>query len=120
MNPVLFIEDNPDLRDVVGLALQKDGFEVELAANGREALKILRRRLPFVILLDLMMPVMNGWEFLLLMKKDRLVADIPIIVCSAARDQSLKGVEYLRKPLDLSRLLYVVHRYFDASNIVQR
>ena len=120
MNPVLVVEDSADIREAIGSALESDGFEVELACKGKEALKVLKQRRPFVILLDLMMPVMNGWEFLQLAKSDRSLADIPVIVCSAAKDQNLSDVEFMRKPLDLSRLLYVVHRYFDASTIVPK
>jgi CheY-like chemotaxis protein len=119
MNPVLIVEDNADLLETVGQVLEKDGFEVELAENGREALNILKRRRPFLIILDLMMPVMNGWEFLQLFQANRMMSDIPVIVCSAAKDQNVTGVEFMRKPLDLDQLVRVVHGYFDTSKIVQ-
>ncbi len=98
MNPILIVDDNDDLLEAVGGVLEEDGFEVERAHNGKEALDILRRRRPFLILLDLMMPVMNGWEFLHYFKTNRLVSDIPVIVCSAARSQHANGVEYIKSP----------------------
>lgn len=118
MNPVLIVDDNEELLEVVSSVLEGEGFEVETAKNGREALGVLRRRRPFLILLDLMMPVMNGWEFLHLFRANQLVRDIPVIVCSAAKVTNLSGVQYLKKPLDISNLLNVVHNHFDASKIV--
>lgn len=118
MNPVLIVDDNEELLDVVTSVLEGRGFEVETAKNGREALGVLRRRRPFLILLDLMMPVMNGWEFLHLFRANQMVKDIPVIVCSAARAQNMPGVEYLKKPLDLSHLLHVVQDHFHSSKIV--
>lgn len=118
MNPILVVDDNEELLEVVTSVLEGQGFEVETAKNGKEALGILRRRRPFLILLDLMMPVMNGWEFLHLFRADHLVKDIPVIVCSAARANSLQDVEYLKKPLDISTLLHVVQSHFHSSKIV--
>lgn len=118
MNPVLVVDDNEELLGVMTSVLENEGFEVETAKNGKEALGILRRRRPFLILLDLMMPVMNGWEFLHLFRANHLIKDIPVIVCSAARAQNLSDVEYLKKPIDLSNLLHVVQDHFHTSKIV--
>ena len=118
MNPILVVDDNEELLEVVSSVLEDEGFEVETAKNGREALGVLRRRRPFLILLDLMMPVMNGWEFLHLFRANQLVRDIPVIVCSAAKVTNLSDVQYLKKPLDISNLLHVVHDHFHASKIV--
>jgi CheY-like chemotaxis protein len=109
---VLLVEDNDDIREMMALALQLAGARVVCASNGREALSILQeRRAPDIILLDLMMPVMNGWEFSAEVKRDDRLAQVPIVVISAMGElgaASLRPVDFIPKPVDLDRLLDVV------------
>ena len=109
---ILLIEDEPDLRETLRELLELVGFKVETAANGREGLRKLESAgNPCLILLDLMMPVMNGWQFLEALRKDPLPgrASIPVLVVSAALDmqdiQSQYGCRSLRKPVDIDKLI---------------
>lgn len=112
---VLVIEDDEDLVALVSLLLQEDGFAVEIAANGREALDSLARQLPDVILLDMKMPIMNGPEFARELEV-RYGHQAPIIVLTAAADAHRRAAEvgadaWLGKPFDPEVLLSTVRRY---------
>ena len=110
---VLIVDDDPNLLEVTSFVIESEGMAVETAKNGEEALALLRAgRLPGLVLLDLMMPVMNGWEFLDEVAKDPLLKVLPVVVLTAAqRAQVPGGVEVLCKPVDLRALLRVVERY---------
>jgi CheY-like chemotaxis protein len=114
---VLVVDDDADIRDSIGDILELRGYNVSRAANGREALDRLRRGpLPCLILLDLMMPVLNGWEFRAEQRGDAELAEVPVVIISGdgSTDQKAASVgvrEYLRKPLELSAILDVVRRH---------
>jgi len=113
--PVLIVEDDDDLREMMAQLLTLEGFRVQTAANGREALEYLERgELPNLILLDLMMPIMDGWEFRRIQSEDPKIASLPVIVLSAlepTRTADFGGAMFLTKPLDFDRLLALVRRY---------
>ncbi len=81
--PVLLVEDDQPTREMMARALEKVGWQVSEAGNGREALDRLARQKPRLILLDLMMPVMDGFDFLLAMRANAEWQDIPVIVLTA-------------------------------------
>jgi CheY-like chemotaxis protein len=114
---VLIVEDDLDIRETLAEILQDEGYPVATAANGREAMAHLRSRAPTcVILLDLMMPIMNGWEFRAEQQQDPALAQIPVVVVSgdgnvAQKAASLSVDGYLAKPIDLDRLLDTVAAY---------
>lgn len=111
---VLVVEDDRDIRESLKLVLEMEGFHVAAATNGREALEMLERLdRPCVILLDLMMPVMNGWEFLHQMQTDTVIATIPVVVVSAIAEkaQAKPIAAYVKKPVDLNVLIQLVERY---------
>jgi len=81
--PVLLVEDDRPTREMMARALEKAGWQVSEAGNGREALDRLARQKPRLILLDLMMPVMDGFDFLLAMRANAEWQDIPVIVLTA-------------------------------------
>jgi CheY-like chemotaxis protein len=112
---VFVVEDDLDTRDMLGRFLELEGFHVELAANGKQALERLNAGVhPCVILLDLMMPVMDGWQFRREQVRDRDIAQIPVIVVSAAGKDRIAEIDanaYLSKPLDLEQLLERVTQY---------
>ena len=110
---VLVVDDDPDLLDVTSFVIANEGMAVETARNGEEALALLGTgRLPAVVLLDLMMPVMNGWEFLATVANDPVLRGLPVVVLTAAEHAQVPGaLEVLSKPMDLKELLRVVERY---------
>ena len=112
--PVLIVEDDEDLRDMMAQMLTIEGFRTATASNGREALDYLQTEKPNVILLDLMMPVMDGWEFRRQQKADPELAPVPVIVLSAldpARAATVDAAAFLKKPLDFDRLLALVRQH---------
>ncbi len=96
---VLVVDDDPAIRGLVADALRGEGYAVDLAAHGREALDALRARRPATIVLDLMMPVMDGFSFIEACQREHLCADVPIVVISAVQD-ALKRVEQASISLD--------------------
>jgi CheY-like chemotaxis protein len=115
--PVLIVEDDEDLREMMAQLLTLEGFEAATVANGREALEYLHNSsTPNVILLDLMMPVMDGWEFRRQLEADPTLAPVPVIVLSAldqTRAEKIHAAAFLKKPLDFDRLLDLVRTYCD-------
>jgi CheY-like chemotaxis protein len=113
---VLVVEDHADLREMLAVLLESEGFEVHVACNGREALESLRRSRPSVILLDLMMPVMTGDEFRAEQLADPKYRDVPVICMTAAHDgreraARLHANAYFQKPVDFERLLGAVRQH---------
>ncbi|MDB4965803.1 MAG: Response regulator [Myxococcales bacterium] len=114
---VMVVDDDADIRDSIGDILELRGYRVARVSNGREALDRLRDGTrPCVILLDLMMPVLSGWEFRAEQTKDEALKALPVVIISGdgSTDQKAADVgvsEYLRKPLELSAILEVVRRH---------
>ena len=111
---ILVVEDDDDIRDSLKELLEEEGYQVDTAANGEQALNRLRGEAPQLILLDLMMPVMDGWEFRRHQKADPEMSQVPVIVLSAldqGRAAGLDPAAFLKKPLDFDRLLQLVRHY---------
>lgn len=106
---VLIVEDDADLRVTLADVLADEGYTVATADDGVTALRQLGVVRPDVIVLDLLMPTMSGWEFRHRQRADPALADIPVIVFSALGDPrhtaGLDAVAVLRKPLDVATLL---------------
>jgi CheY-like chemotaxis protein len=112
---ILVVDDDPDILEALSEILEAEGFEIRRARNGKEALERLEPDPPQLILLDLMMPVMDGWEFAQRLRQRGTLSNIPIIVLSADRNvgskaQDIGAVGYLAKPFELNELLEMVHR----------
>jgi CheY-like chemotaxis protein len=113
--PILIVDDDIDIREVLVEALEDQGFEVVSAADGQEALMLVRSLAapPSAILLDLMMPVMNGYEFLEQRRNDAVLASIPVAIITAGhgveRDRLENVASIIRKPLNLPKLVDVLH-----------
>ncbi|HKV54793.1 MAG TPA: response regulator [Candidatus Binataceae bacterium] len=108
------MEDDTDVLTTMGEILALNGYSVALARNGREAFERLAAQRPRVILLDLMMPVMDGKQFLELRRGDQALAEIPVVVLSAIADRAhdLGDVsEVLLKPVDINALLSTIDRF---------
>ena len=111
--PVLIVEDDPDSRNMLAALLGLHGYRSVVASNGLEALEAARKERPGVILLDLMMPVMDGQAFRREQLNNSTLASVPVIVLSAhARTpelaEALGAAAYLLKPFDLDQLLNVI------------
>jgi CheY-like chemotaxis protein len=111
---VLVVDDSPFSSGLLAALLRKEGHEVEIAEDGAEALFRLRRGQPDLILLDLTMPVIDGWEFLRRRAEDPALAAIPVVVLSGM-DESLFEAAYalgvrrcLKKPFRADDILAVV------------
>src|SRR5262249_18568962 len=112
---ILVVDDDADIRDTLAQVLEDEGYLVDCAANGLEALRHLRGTspVPALILLDLMMPVMNGWQFNAERVKDPDLAKIPVLVVSAAGDAreraaSITAEKIIQKPIRLEDLLSAI------------
>ena len=113
---ILIVEDNPDARDSLADLLDDVGYQVACAANGREALTCIGRdRSPALILLDLQMPIMDGWTFLDHLQENPSLAAIPVVVLSAMvedeRDIRFPVAAALTKPLRIEELTTLVVRF---------
>jgi len=110
---LLLIEDDTSIRSALAEMLGDEGYVVATATNGREALDMLRQSpIPDAIVLDLMMPVMDGWEFRVEQRGDPLLAGIPLLAMSAdlsAKARAIAADAYLRKPIDFPELLRLLH-----------
>src|SRR4051812_19241072 len=112
--PILVIDDDPDVLSTVVDILEYEGYEVERATNGAEGLKVLERIRPRLILLDMRMPVLNGWDFARVLKERNI--KLPILVMTAAQDarqwaKEIGAEGYISKPFDLPDLLAAVERF---------
>jgi CheY-like chemotaxis protein len=117
---VLVVDDDPDLREVVRTMLDISGYEVRCAKNGKEAVDAVAQKTPAVILLDMLMPVMDGWQCARELRA-RYGDAVPIVVVTAAeharaRANEIGGVDdVLSKPFDMDELLRVVGRYAEKN-----
>lgn len=116
MAKILVVEDNEMNRDMLTRRLQRNGFETAVAINGEEALSIIESYKPDLILMDMSLPVMDGWEATRYLKKNAGTNNIPIVGLSAhARDiDIIKGIDagcdaYETKPVDMPRLLATIN-----------
>jgi CheY-like chemotaxis protein len=113
----MVVDDDHEIRDVLKHLLRSEGYDVADASNGREAISRLRESDdPCLILLDLMMPVMSGWEFRREQRSDPDLASIPVVVISAignSREKAaaLEAEAYLDKPIDFDELMETVTRH---------
>ena len=111
MTNVLVVDDQEVIRDTLQTALDDEGFTVQCAANGREALDILQHWEPCVILLDLMMPVMDGWTFRA--EQRRSGSTVPVVLLSAAGElerhkTALGAAAVIEKPFDLEHVISAI------------
>ncbi len=121
---ILCIEDEPEMIDLIRLILSWRGFEVVGAGGGKEGLEKVRENPPDLILLDLMMPDMDGWEVYQQIKADEKTKEIPVIVVTA-KAQSIDKVlglhiakvdDYIAKPFSPQDLLNSVDKVFSKQN----
>jgi CheY-like chemotaxis protein len=120
--PVLIVEDHDDTREMIATLLGFAGYAVVTAANGKQGLERLLQARPCLVLLDLTMPVMTGWEFRAaqLSVGDPALAAVPVLLLTAMPNaekaaKELQAVEVIKKPFDYDRLLESVRRHCHAN-----
>jgi CheY-like chemotaxis protein len=116
---LLVVDDEAGITEALNDLLSEEGFHVLVASNGRVALERMADRRPDLVLLDYMMPVMDGREVLLAMQAGAATRDIPVLMMSAVPRSSLppdcKPTAFLRKPFTIDRLLVEVNRLLGAT-----
>lgn len=122
MKKIFLIDDDEGIRDALTSCLAYEGYTVVACVNGQEALSSLKQNiteLPSLIILDLMMPVMDGYEFREAQLADNRLCQIPVIVTSAGNKDEItninifKGIYYMRKPIDLDDLFKIIEKHLD-------
>jgi CheY-like chemotaxis protein len=114
---VVVIDDDPMARELIALLLRNEGFEAVQAGSGEEGLRLIReiQPPPVAVVLDVIMPVMDGWSVLAALKLDPRSAGIPVVVATVLEDQdiawALGAADYLMKPVDRERLANVMRKY---------
>jgi two-component system, OmpR family, response regulator VicR len=121
---VVYIEDEEDMISLVRLILERKGYEIKGATGGREGLEIINEYKPDLVLLDLMMPDIDGWDVYQQMKSDELLRDIPVIIVTA-KAQNIDKVlglhiakvdDYISKPFSPNELVESIERVLNQKN----
>jgi CheY-like chemotaxis protein len=120
-NTILLIEDDESIREVTEELLRAEGYDVTVTANGKEALETLRSMnpLPKLILLDLMMPVMDGWQFMEMKRLDSRLNAIPVVAFSALEERKISAAQtddVIRKPINPSVMIKIIKKYCSPEN----
>jgi CheY-like chemotaxis protein len=112
---VLIVDDDGAVRRMIGLLLRSHGYKTATASDGAEALRLMRQRRPCLVLLDIKMPVMDGWEFRERQLQDPALADVPVICMTGIvhpEDVERKlGIPCLGKPVDFPSLIRAVEKF---------
>lgn len=117
---ILMVEDEPDIREAVQASLRSRGYTVVAAADGEEGLRKVKSEKPDLVLLDIVMPKVDGWQVLKAIRNDEDAATrgLPVVMLTANREtssliesQSQKATDYLMKPFDIEKLMLFIHRY---------
>lgn len=119
---VLVVDDDPSIRRLIVASLRRDGYDFLEAPNGRDALDLMRSDHPDVVVLDLMMPVLSGWDVLRERMDDAELRRIPVIIVSANKDPAVATVvdqgicAFLPKPFDIGALSALVRSCITAAS----
>jgi len=119
---IMIVEDDPDLAKILSLQLSTEGFGIAVADNGASAYDLIQDLCPDCIILDLMMPVMDGFSFLKRLRSLKHTQDVPVIVLTASEDErhKRKSHQYLadafvKKPYNLQELTQLVQRLLNEA-----
>ena len=115
MKKILFIEDEPTLQKTVDKFLENSGYEIKGAMDGELGIKMAKKFQPDIILLDLILPKMNGFEVLEELQKDEATKNIPVIVLT-----NLEGSVDVEKAISLGAKTYLVKANYELSEIVKK
>ena len=114
---MLVVEDDPDIREMLGELLHDEGYEAALAKDGQQALELLAKiPRPCLVLADLVMPIMDGWELLNALSRDDRLATIPVLIMSGASPKNVPAERtVIKKPADIGVLMQIVHEHCCGS-----
>lgn len=115
MQTILLVEDEPTLQKTLSTALTQEGYEVKNALDGEIGLSMARELRPNLILLDLILPKMDGFEVLDALKKDDITKDVPVIVLT-----NLESTQDIERALSLGATTYLVKANYDLKDVIQR
>jgi CheY-like chemotaxis protein len=115
---VLVVDDDPGIRQLIEMVLQDEGFDVVTAANGKEALERINESRPALVLLDLQMPVMTGWEVLSQVREANI--EVPVVFMTAGYRAKTEAERYnadgyVAKPFDLTEIIDTVERFTTSA-----
>jgi CheY-like chemotaxis protein len=121
MKEILVVDDDIDTLEIVAELLREAGYEARTATTGAEALARIRRSLPDLLLIDLFMPVMDGWQFLDLLRADPEMKRLPAVVMTAwPRPVDLpSGISLLKKPFEWDALLRIIRKHCGGDAVVK-
>jgi DNA-binding response OmpR family regulator len=113
---ILVIENDREQRELLAETLRAHGYDVETAADGLAGLAAVRQHRPCLVLLDMMMPRMSGWEFMAALEREPGLAGVPVIILSGSRGTmprqvALGSAVVVEKPFDLDALLALIERH---------
>ena len=117
---ILIVDDEPDLVEIIRFPLEIEGYRVLVSQNGEDGLNQARREMPHLILLDVMLPKLDGYKVCRLLKFDEKYKHIPILMLTAKVQEKDKAMgreagvnEYIGKPFDIDELVQKVKSYLD-------
>lgn len=122
MNKILFVDDDPGMRETVRDILAEKGYEIVVAQDGNETIKLAKDSKPDLIVLDYLLPDINGSEVCKILKKNPETEHIPVIIVTAYPDQkeeSLRAgaIDFVTKPIDNTDLLLRISSVFKVKHI---
>ena len=127
LGPVLVIDDDPFARTATAALLEHEGFLVAVAENGTDGISLARLARPAAILLDVIMPGLNGWETLERLKVDPVTRDVPVVIFSgkelvkqAAGAMAHSAQGFVSKPYEPRRLIEILRRYVESAPVRER
>lgn len=122
---ILVVEDNLDSYELMRFALERSGYETFLAVNGLDGVNAARQRVPDLIIMDLSMPIMDGWTATSLIREDKKTSMIPVIAVTAysqpgdrVRALNMGCNEYVTKPMNLTDLVATVGSWVSKGKIL--
>ncbi len=115
MKKILFIEDEPSLQKTLGDILRENGYEVINALNGEIGLRLAQSEKPDIILLDIILPKMNGLEVLEILKNNEETKNIPVIVLT-----NLESMEDINKAIELGAVAYLVKAEYSMEEVIDK
>lgn len=115
MKKILFIEDESALQKAMGAILKQDGYEIVSALNGEDGLKMAQKEIPDLIVLDLVLPKLHGFEVLKELKEDKKTKNIPVIVLT-----NLEGAQDVEKAIKMGATTYLVKSSYSLEEVTDK